>query len=93
MTLLALTQNMTDAGIREEVNELFDQYILDAFDAVDPIMDIGQEFAYIGIGIIALKVFMNEQTRADFFRLSQMGPIGVHPVKVQGVRTVDIPIL
>ena len=58
MTLLALTQNMTDAGIREEVNELFDQFILDAFDAVDPIMDIGQEFAYIGIGIIALKVFL-----------------------------------
>ena len=75
MTLLALTQNMTDAGIREEVNELFDQYILDAFDAVDPIMDIGQEFAYIGIGIIALKVFMNEQTRADFFAYLKWVPL------------------
>ncbi|MER3373013.1 MAG: type IV secretion system protein [Allomuricauda sp.] len=75
MTFLALTQNMTDAGIREEVNVLFDQYILDAFDAVDPIMDIGQQFAYIGIGIIALKVFMNEQTRADFFAYLKWVPL------------------
>ncbi len=75
MVLLAMLRNITDKGIREEVNELFDQYIMDAFDSLDPIMDIGQEFAYIGIAIIALKVFMNEQTRADLFAYLKWVPL------------------
>ncbi len=57
--------NTTERGIRESVNALFDQYIIDAFETVDPIINIGQQFAYIGIAIIALRVYLNEQTRAD----------------------------
>lgn len=68
-------QNRTDKGIREEVNELFDQYIIDAFDSVDPIIQIGQQFAYIGIGIIALKILMNEEKRADFFEYLKWVPL------------------
>ena len=37
--------NITDKGIRESVNELFDQYILDAYEIVDPMIEIGQVFA------------------------------------------------
>jgi len=68
-------QNRTDKGIREVVNELFDQYIIDAFDTVDPIINIGQQFAYIGIGIIALKLLMNEEKRADFFEYLKWVPL------------------
>tara|TARA_R110002050_G_scaffold271612_3_gene415135 strand:+ start:25692 stop:26609 length:918 start_codon:yes stop_codon:yes gene_type:complete len=69
--------NKTDKGIREVVNELFDQYILDAFDSVDPIISIGQQFAYIGIGIIALRVLMNEEKRADFFEYLKWVPLAI----------------
>ncbi len=65
----------TEMGIRESVNELFDQYIIEAFEAVDPIINIGQQFAYIGIAIIALKVFLNEQTRADIFAYLKWVPL------------------
>ena len=72
-----MLQNRTDKGICEVVNELFDQYIMDAFDAVDPIINIGQHFAYIGIGIIALKIFMNEEKRADFFEYLKWIPLAL----------------
>ncbi|SNZ01305.1 hypothetical protein [Flagellimonas pacifica] len=68
---------ITDKGIRETVNELFDQYILDAFEAVDPIIEIGQQFAYIGIAIIALRVFINEQKRADIFEYLRWVPLAM----------------
>lgn len=68
-------QHRTDKGIREVVNELFDQYIIDAFDAAEPIINIGQQFAYIGIGIIALKLLMNEERRADFFEYLKWVPL------------------
>lgn len=68
---------ITDKGIRETVNELFDQYILDAFEAVDPIIEIGQQFAYIGIAIIALRVFINEQKRADIFEYLRWVPLAL----------------
>ena len=67
--------NTTDKGIRESVNELFDQYIIDAFEAVDPIINIGQQFAYIGIAIIALRVFLTEQKRADIFEYLRWVPL------------------
>lgn len=67
--------NTTEKGIRESVNELFDQYIIDAFEAVDPIINIGQQFAYIGIAIIALRVFLNEQKRADIFEYLRWVPL------------------
>ena len=68
---------ITDKGIRETVNELFDQYILDAFEAVDPIIEIGQQFAYVGIAIIALRVFLNEQKRADIFEYLRWVPLAI----------------
>ncbi len=67
--------NTMEKGIRESVNELFDQYIIDAFETVDPIINIGQQFAYIGIAIIALRVFLNEQKRADIFEYLKWVPL------------------
>lgn len=67
--------NTTEIGIRESVNELFDQYIIDAFEAVDPVINIGQQLAYIGIAIIALRVFMNEQRRTDIFEYLKWVPL------------------
>ncbi len=67
--------NTTEKGIRESVNELFDQYIIDAFETVDPIINIGQQFAYIGIAIIALRVYLNEQTRADVMAYLKWVPL------------------
>ena len=68
---------LTDKGIRETVNELFDQYIMDAFDAVDPIVEIGQQFAYIGIALIGLNIFLNEQKRADIFEYLRWVPLAI----------------
>lgn len=68
---------ITDKGIRETVNELFDQYIIDAFAAVGPIIEIAQQFAYIGIAIIALRVFLNEQKRADIFEYLRWVPLAI----------------
>ena len=67
--------NTMEKGIRESVNELFDQYIIDAFETVDPILNIGQQFAYIGIAIIALRIFLNEQKRADIFEYLKWVPL------------------
>lgn len=64
-------------GIRETVNELFDQYINDAFDVVDPIIDIGQQFATIGIALLALRVFLNAQRKADIFAYLPWVPLAV----------------
>lgn len=69
--------SITDKGIRETVNELFDQYIVDAFAAVDPIIEIAQQFAYVGIAIMALRVFLNEQKRADLFEYLRWVPLAV----------------
>lgn len=68
---------ITDQGIRETVNQLFDQYILDAFEAVDPIIEIGQQFAYIGIAIIALRVYLNPEKRADIFEYLKWVPLAM----------------
>lgn len=70
-----MVYDTTEKGIRESVNELFDQYIIDAFEAVDPILNIGQQFAYIGIAIIALRVFLSEQKRADIFEYLKWVPL------------------
>ena len=66
---------ITDKGIRETVNDLFDQYIADAFEATDAIIDIGQQFAYIGIALLALRVFVNPQTRAVFLEYLKWVPL------------------
>lgn len=71
----------TEKGIRESVNELFDQYIIDAFDAVDPVINIGQQFAYIGIALIALRVFLDEQKRADIFEYLKWVPLAFILIK------------
>ncbi|GMN05509.1 hypothetical protein MTsPCn5_08970 [Croceitalea sp. MTPC5] len=68
---------ITDKGIRETVNELFDQYIIDAFEVVDPIIGIGQQFAYIGIGLIALGVFLNEEKRANILAYLKWVPLAI----------------
>lgn len=67
--------NTTERGIRESVNELFDQYIIDAFNSVEPIINVGQQFAYMGIAIIALRVFMSEQKRTDIFEYLKWVPL------------------
>lgn len=67
----------TEKGIRETVNDLFDQYIADAFDATDAIVDIGQQFAYIGIALLALRVFLNPRTRAVFLEYLKWVPLAV----------------
>lgn len=68
---------ITDKGIRETVNELFDQYIIDAFEVVEPIVGIGQQFAYIGVAIIALGIFLNEEKRADVFAYLRWVPLAI----------------
>ena len=68
---------VTDKGIREMVNELFDQYIIDAFEVVDPIIGIGQQFAYIGVALIALGIFLNEEKRADVFAYLRWVPLAI----------------
>jgi len=68
---------VTDKGIRETVNELFDQYIIDAFEVVDPIIGIGQQFAYIGVALIALGIFLNEDKRADVFAYLRWVPLAI----------------
>ena len=66
---------VTDKGIRETVNNLFDQYIADAFEATDAIVDIGQQFAYIGIALLALRVFVDSRTRAVFWEYLKWVPL------------------
>lgn len=68
---------VTNKGIRETVNELFDQYILEAFEVVDPIIEIAQEFAYMGIGIMALRVFLNPEKRADILEYLRWVPLAL----------------
>lgn len=68
---------VTDKGIRETVNELFDQYIIDAFEVVDPIIGIGQQFAYIGVALMALGIFLNEDKRADVFAYLRWVPLAI----------------
>lgn len=67
----------TDKGIRETVNELFDQYIIDAFKMAEPIVGIGQQFAYIGIALIALGVFLREDKRADILAYLRWVPLAI----------------
>ena len=68
---------VTEKGIRETVNDMFDQYIADAFEATDAIVDIGQQFAFIGIALLALRVFVNPQTRAVFLEYLKWVPLAV----------------
>ncbi len=68
---------ITDQGIREIVNQLFDQYISDAFEAAGPIIGIAQVFAYIGICLIALRVFLNPETRTDIFAYLKWVPLAM----------------
>ncbi|PIB31445.1 hypothetical protein [Maribacter sp. 4G9] len=56
---------LTDKGIRETVNDIFDQYILDAYNVVDPMIEIGQVFACIGICLVGLSVILNKDKRTD----------------------------
>lgn len=56
---------LTDKGIRETVNDLFDQYILDAYNVVNPIIEIGQVFACIGICLVGLSVILNKDKQTD----------------------------
>ncbi|GGW49986.1 type IV secretion system protein [Arenibacter certesii] len=67
--------NYTDKGIRETVNELFDQYILDAYEVVDPMIEIGQVFACIGICLVGLLVLLNKEKRADIFEHLRWVPL------------------
>lgn len=68
---------ITDKGIRETVNDLFDQYILDAFETVDAIIGIGQQFAYIGIALIALRIFLSPERRWNLFAYLQWVPLAI----------------
>lgn len=77
MTLISTTEK----GIRESVNALFDRYIIEAFEAVEPVINIGQQFAYIGIAIIALKVYLNEQKRADILEYLKWVPLAFVLIK------------
>jgi len=56
---------LTDKGIRETVNDLFDDYILDAYNVVNPIIEIGQVFACIGICLVGLSVILNKDKQTD----------------------------
>lgn len=66
---------ITEIGLRERVNGLFDQYIMDAFDNVDILLNIGQSFAAMGVAIIALKVFLTEQNRTNIFEYLKWVPL------------------
>ena len=66
---------LTDKGIRETVNELFDQYIVDAYELVNPMIEIGQVFACIGISVFALIRFWNKEHRADVFEYLKWVPL------------------
>lgn len=68
---------ITDKGIRETVNEIFDQYIIDAFELAGPIVGIGQQFAYIGVALIALGTFLNMDKRADLFAYLRWVPLAI----------------
>ena len=68
---------VTNKGIRETVNELFDQYILEAFEVVDPIIEIAQEFAYMGIAIMALRIFLNPEKRAHILEYLSWVPLAL----------------
>lgn len=68
---------LTDKGIRETVNDLFDQYIIDAFKATDAMVGIGQQFAYIGIGLLALRVFLNDEQRAHLIEYLKWVPLAM----------------
>jgi len=64
-------KDKTDKGIRESVNEIFNQYITDAFDAVDPIINIA----------IALKLLMDEDKRANVLEYLKWIPLAILLVK------------
>jgi len=66
-----------DPGIREIVNGLFDEYIVDAFASIDPVLNIAQYVARIGIVIVILSAFMNETRRADIFAYMKWIPLAV----------------
>lgn len=68
---------ITDKGIRETVNEIFDQYIIDAFEVVVPMVGIGQQFAYIGVALIALGTFLNTEKRADIIAYLRWVPLAI----------------
>ncbi|HEA23653.1 hypothetical protein LCGC14_1261000 [marine sediment metagenome] len=68
---------ITDRGIRETVNDIFDQYIIDAFEVVVPMVGIGQQFAYIGIALIALGTFLNTEKRADIIAYLRWVPLAI----------------
>jgi len=72
-----MLQNRTDKGLREAANDIFDSYIVEAFEMVDPILNIGLQLAYIGIGIVALKTFMSEERRTDFFEYLKWVPLAI----------------
>ncbi len=65
----------TNKGIRESVNELFDQYILDAYELVAPMLEIGQVFACIGISIVGLLTLLNKDKRANLFSYLNWVPL------------------
>ena len=66
-----------DNGIRETINTLFDQYILEAFEVVSSIVGIGQQFAYIGMGLMALGTFLNPMTRSNIFAYLRWVPLAI----------------
>ena len=70
-----ISLDITNVGLRENVNGLFNEYLIEAFANVGPFIKIGQQFAYMGIIIIALKVLMNEKTRADIFEYVKWIPL------------------
>ncbi|UWX54324.1 hypothetical protein NYZ99_15405 [Maribacter litopenaei] len=68
---------MAEKGIRANVNQLFDQYVLDAFEAANHILGIGQQFASIGIVITAIGLFMIPQRRADLLSYLKWVPLAL----------------
>lgn len=63
-----------NSGFRSLVNTLFDEYLQEAFDSLEPTLSIGFHFAKIGIGIFAIQHFASSD-RADFWKALKWFPL------------------
>ncbi len=61
-------------GFRSTVNEIFDEFIMDAFDSVGPVMRISFIFAKIGLAVFALLHFASND-RANVLKALKWFPL------------------
>ncbi|MBB3125235.1 hypothetical protein FHS04_002779 [Mesoflavibacter sabulilitoris] len=66
---------MQDLGIREQVSDIVDSFIDNAFIESAVMMNIGRTFAGIGIVIITLKLFLDKEKRVDIFEALKWVPL------------------